>query len=86
MEHVFHPGAEMEAAGVGTGDGLLSIDAMAVAPEPGSWALMILGFGGVGVSLRRRREFVTGSASPAEEPLQTPRYFSSQSMSARNLS
>ena len=25
------------------------------APEPGAWALMILGFGGVGASLRRRR-------------------------------
>ena len=27
-------------------------------PEPGTWALMILGFGGVGVMLRRRRQGV----------------------------
>jgi len=27
----------------------------AVVPEPGAWALMILGFGGAGVMLRRRR-------------------------------
>lgn len=27
----------------------------AAVPEPGTWALMLLGFGGVGVSLRRRR-------------------------------
>ncbi len=27
----------------------------AAVPEPGTWALMLLGFGGVGVSIRRRR-------------------------------
>ena len=25
-------------------------------PEPGTWALMLLGFGAVGVSMRRRRQ------------------------------
>lgn len=29
--------------------------ALSAAPEPGAWALMILGFGGAGVMLRRRR-------------------------------
>lgn len=29
--------------------------AVSAAPEPGAWALMILGFGGAGVMLRRRR-------------------------------
>jgi len=33
-------------------------DTVAVVPEPGSWALMILGFGGAGVMLRRRRQVV----------------------------
>lgn len=28
---------------------------MAAVPEPGTWALMLLGFGGVGYSMRRRR-------------------------------
>lgn len=28
----------------------------AVAPEPGAWALMIVGFGAAGSALRRRRE------------------------------
>lgn len=32
-------------------------DPMAV-PEPGAWALMVLGFGGLGAALRRRRTIV----------------------------
>lgn len=32
--------------------------AVAAVPEPGTWALMLLGFGGVGVSMRRRRSRV----------------------------
>lgn len=34
---------------------LLGSAATAAVPEPGTWALMILGFGGAGVALRRRR-------------------------------
>jgi hypothetical protein len=30
------------------------LDQPSGAPEPGAWALMILGFGGVGAALRRR--------------------------------
>ncbi|UUR08243.1 PEPxxWA-CTERM sorting domain-containing protein [Sphingomonas glaciei] len=29
--------------------------AIAAVPEPGTWALMLIGFGGIGASLRRRR-------------------------------
>jgi len=34
-------------------------DAVAPVPEPAAWVLMILGFGGAGVALRRRRVFAT---------------------------
>jgi len=37
-------------------DGYLAIDNVrAFVPEPASWAMMILGFGSIGVTLRRRR-------------------------------
>ena len=35
--------------------GFFSIEAAAVVPEPGAWALMIVGFGAVGTALRRRK-------------------------------
>jgi hypothetical protein len=31
-------------------------------PEPGAWAMMIMGFGGVGALMRRRREALPLSA------------------------
>jgi len=36
-------------------------DIAAVVPEPGTWALMILGFGGAGAMLRRRRTVLQAS-------------------------
>nr|WP_314445848.1 cistern family PEP-CTERM protein [uncultured Sphingomonas sp.] len=39
---------------VGTGSGTGQLITTAV-PEPGTWALMLIGFGAVGVSMRRRR-------------------------------
>lgn len=39
-----------------------SVNATAAAPEPGTWALMLLGFGGVGAALRRRSSAVRASA------------------------
>ncbi len=34
-------------------------DISAPVPEPGTWAMMLLGFGGMGVALRRRRKMTT---------------------------
>ena len=36
--------------------------AFAAAPEPGTWALMILGFGGAGAMLRRSRRMIAANA------------------------
>ena len=42
--------------GAGSYSGVISFNAAAAAvPEPAAWALMILGFGGTGAMLRRRR-------------------------------
>ena len=35
--------------------GTLSFSSMAAVPEPATWAMMLLGFGAVGFSMRRRR-------------------------------
>jgi PEP-CTERM motif len=51
------------AVGVGAGTGSainferqnsITVAAVAAVPEPGTWAMMLLGFGGIGFSLRRR--------------------------------
>lgn len=36
--------------------GTLAFRSVAAVPEPGTWALMLLGFGAVGFSMRRRRQ------------------------------
>lgn len=46
--------------GVGVTDGTSVLDyqspvMLAAVPEPASWAMMLLGFGGIGIALRRRR-------------------------------
>ena len=41
--------------------GTLSFGTAAV-PEPATWALMLLGFGALGVSMRRRRQGVLSAA------------------------
>ncbi len=42
------------SGGNGSYSGTLSF-AMGAVPEPASWAMMIIGFGGIGATLRRRR-------------------------------
>ena len=34
---------------------LSNIDVNSAVPEPGTWAMMLLGFGAIGVSMRRRK-------------------------------
>ncbi|MFL5296277.1 MAG: PEPxxWA-CTERM sorting domain-containing protein [Phenylobacterium sp.] len=47
---------------VATGSGNFSATPVARVPEPASWALMIVGFGGMGAALRRRRTKVAFAA------------------------
>ncbi len=55
------PGAvnTLSIQGRNTGDGAysgtLTFAAVSGVPEPGTWAMMLLGFGGVGFSMRRRK-------------------------------
>ena len=36
-----------------------TVSTVAAVPEPGTWAMMLIGFGGMGVALRRRRDVAT---------------------------
>lgn len=49
------------AVGSGSGTGRI----VGSVPEPGTWAMMLIGFGGMGVALRRRRRGTTGIAQLA---------------------
>ena len=40
-----------------------SIAQNAAVPEPATWAMMLIGFGGIGVSLRRRKRMVFAQAA-----------------------
>lgn len=42
-----------------------SVNAVAAVPEPGTWAMMLVGFGAVGASMRRRRTQLTAIAQLA---------------------
>jgi len=44
-----------KSGGNGSYDGVLAFAPAGAVPEPASWALMILGFGGLGAVMRRRR-------------------------------
>ena len=55
----FNVGTNQSAlAGVGYGDGYLNISFLSgsAVPEPGTWAMMLIGFGAIGVSMRRKRK------------------------------
>lgn len=47
------------SGGNGSYAGTFSVATLAAIPEPASWALMLLGFGAVGSTLRRRRHQTT---------------------------
>lgn len=45
-----------KSGGNGSFGGTISFELASAVPEPAAWALMIMGFGGVGAALRRRRQ------------------------------
>lgn len=59
----FNLGTFNLSGGFTAGPAVLTISQAAVAavPEPGTWAMMLLGFGAVGFAVRRRRSTVTVS-------------------------
>jgi len=50
------------SGGNGSFAGTISFELASPAPEPTSWALMIIGFGGMGAALRRRRQTMPAAA------------------------
>lgn len=58
---VSSPEGSIEAFTPGVSRAVRSGSAVAVVPEPGTWALMILGFGAAGASLRRRARAVVAA-------------------------
>jgi hypothetical protein len=47
--------------GLGQGAGIYQLDIQAV-PEPATWAMMLVGFGGLGAAMRSRRKPAVASA------------------------
>lgn len=64
-------GAQVSSIQFESGSDAFEFDGLAgaVVPEPGIWALMILGFGGVGAMLRNRRRLVAAYASTTSEQI-----------------
>ena len=60
---IFNIGTFNLSGGFTAGPATLTISRAAVAavPEPGTWAMMLLGFGAIGVVVRRRRQHATAS-------------------------
>lgn len=56
-----HATAQVQAAGYNELNQLFGLNA-AQAPEPATWGLMVLGFGGIGFAMRRRRAAVLAQA------------------------
>lgn len=42
-----------------------SVDGIGAVPEPASWAMMLIGFGSIGIALRRRRQIARTAADRA---------------------
>jgi hypothetical protein len=51
----FDPLLVQAVSGAQAGNGYVSIDYLRAVPEPATWAMMLVGFGGLGAVLRRRR-------------------------------
>jgi hypothetical protein len=47
---------------------ITSVEASSAVPEPATWAMLFLGFGAIGVGMRRRKQSVAGSRSGSAVP------------------
>jgi hypothetical protein len=55
---------QVALSGVRSGSGRVTIDLIQV-PEPATWAMMLIGFGGIGLVLRRSRRTTVAACSLA---------------------
>ena len=49
----------------GFGGKSFALNVVGSVPEPGTWAMMLLGFGGIGLAVRRRKSAATGQLQNA---------------------